>query len=383
VTEEAARTTGSVRLTALAAACGDCLVVEYETEAALHRILIDGGLGSKYEVGLAPHLAATVGDPVQFDVVIVTHVDRDHIDGVVRALREQHLDATDIWFNGRDEIDALVNGLTRGVRQGDELSALIPAERRNRVVEGRAIHVPSTGPVRFELPGDAVCTLLSPSAERLERLLAKWPDPVRVVDDPTEDLLTALDDPVTRGIGEFGQDSSVANGSSIAFLFEVGGASLLLTGDAFASDLETTIGQLIAQRGVPKLHVDLFKLSHHGSRQNMTDGLLDLIDPGAVLVCTDGSKFHHPDEDALQKIRSHYPETPIHFTDATDHIRQRAAAVGAVPPAELPLRLEFGGAPSAGRTIDRAEAPTIRPDTPAGRRAGPIGPGPTVRTRGS
>jgi hypothetical protein len=115
----------------------------------------------------------------------------------------------------------------------------------------------------------------------------------------------------------------------------------------------------------------------------MTDGLLDLIDPGAVLVCTDGSKFHHPDEDALQKIRSHYPETPIHFTDATDHIRQRAAAVGAVPPAELPLRLEFGGAPSAGRTIDRAEAPTIRPDTPAGRRAGPIGPGPTVRTRGS
>ena len=383
MTEEAARTTGSVRLTALAAACGDCLVVEYESEAELHRILIDGGLGSKYEVGLAPHLAATVGNPVQFDVVIVTHVDRDHIDGVVRALREQHLDATDIWFNGRDEIDALVNGLTRGVRQGDELSALIPAERRNRVVEGRAIHVPSTGPVRFELPGDAVCTLLSPSAERLERLLAKWPDPVRVVDDPTEDLLTALDDPVTRGIGEFGQDSSVANGSSIAFLFEVGGASLLFTGDAFASDLETTIGQLIAQRGVPKLHVDLFKLSHHGSRQNMTDGLLDLIDPGAVLVCTDGSKFHHPDEDALQKIRSHYPDTAIHFTDDTDHIRQRAATVGALPPAELPLRLEFGGAPSAERTMDRADASTIRPATPAGRRAGPIGTAPTVRTRGS
>ena len=153
----------------------------------------------------------------------------------------------------------------------------------------------------------------------------------------------------------------MANGSSIAFLFEVGDVSLLLTGDAFASDLEATIGQLLAQRGVPKLHVDLFKLSHHGSRQNMTDGLLDLIDPGAVLVCTDGSKFRHPDEDALQKIRSHYPEAPIHFTDDTDHIRQRAATVGAVPPLVSPLQLDFG-TPSTDATGPRRGrgAPTSR-----------------------
>jgi beta-lactamase superfamily II metal-dependent hydrolase len=361
----------SVRLTALPAACGDCLVLEYESGSAAHRILIDGGLGSKYDEGLAPHLAATAGRPMHFDIVIVTHVDRDHIDGVIRALRDQHLHATDIWFNGRDEIDELLNGPTRGVRQGDELSALIPAERRNRVVEGRAIHVPSTGPVRYELPGGAVCTLLSPSPERLERLLAKWPDPVRVVDDPTEDLLEALDDPVPRGIGEFGRDSSVANGSSIAFLLEVGGASLLFTGDAFASDLETTIGQLIAARRVPRLRVDLFKLSHHGSRQNMTDALLDLIDPAAVLVCTDGSKFHHPDEDALQKIRSHFPGAPIHFTDDTAHIRQRAATVDARPPDVLPLRLDFGVGPAVEPTVERDDAVKDEPETSTGRRAGP------------
>ena len=110
------------------------------------------------------------------------------------------------------------------------------------------------------------------------------------------------------------------------------------------SDLETTIGQLLAQRGEPKLRVDLFKLSHHGSRQNMTDELLELIDPGAILVCTDGSKFHHPDEDALEKIRSHYPDMPIHFTDDTEHIRRRAATVGARPPEVLPLQLDLGTA---------------------------------------
>jgi hypothetical protein len=341
---KAAPATAPVRLTALPAACGDCLVVEYGSGSDVHRILIDGGLGSKYDVGLGAHLSASAGEP-QFDIVIVTHVDRDHIDGVIHALRGQHLQSADIWFNGRDEIDALVNGDTRGVRQGDELSALIPADRRNRVVVGQAIHGPPAGPVQFELPGDASCTLLSPSRKRLEKLFDRWPDPLRVADDPTEDLLTKLEDPLTRGIGEFGEDGSVANGSSIAVLFETGGASLLLTGDAYAQDLEVTIGQLLAQRNVPKLHVDLFKLSHHGSRQNMTDGLLDLIDPAAVLVCTDGSKFHHPDEDALEKVRSHYPDVPIQFTDDTDLIRQRAAVVGARPPQVLPLQLDLGTAP--------------------------------------
>jgi beta-lactamase superfamily II metal-dependent hydrolase len=343
MTEKTASAPAPVRLTALPAACGDCLVVEYGSGSDVHRILIDGGLDSKYEVGLGPHLAASAAGP-PFDIVVVTHVDRDHIDGVIRALRGQELHTADIWFNGRDEIDALVNGMTRGVRQGDELSALIPSERRNRVVGGQAIHVPPTGPVHFDLPGDARCTLLSPSPKRLEKLLNKWPDPVRVVDDPTADLLRVLDDPLTRGVGEFGEDGSVANGSSIAFLLEAGGASLLLTGDAFAADLESTIGQLLAQRKESKLHVDLFKLSHHGSRQNMTDGLLDLIDPGAVLVCTDGSKFRHPDEDALEKVRSHYPEVPIHFTDDTEHIRMRAATVGAHPPEVLPLQLHLGTA---------------------------------------
>ena len=318
-------------------------MVEYGSGSDVHRILIDGGLGSKYDVGLGAHLAASVGEP-QFDIVIVTHVDRDHIDGVVQALRGQHLQSADIWFNGRDEIDGLVNGDTRGVRQGDELSALIPGDRRNRVVDGQAIHVPPTGPPHFELPGGATCTLLSPSRKRLEKLFDRWPDQMRVVDDPTEDLLKKLDDPLTRGLGEFGEDGSVANGSSIAILFEVGGASLLLTGDAYAADLEVTIGQLLAQRSEAKLRVDLFKLSHHGSRNNMTDGLLALIDPAAVLVCTDGSKFHHPDEDALEKVRSHYPEVPIHFTDDNEHIRQRAAVVGARPPDILPLQLQLGTA---------------------------------------
>ncbi|MEP7115923.1 MAG: hypothetical protein ABI862_21840, partial [Ilumatobacteraceae bacterium] len=99
MSKKPAAATAPIRLTALPAACGDCLVVEYGSGSDVHRILIDGGLGSKYEVGLGPHLGGPTGEP-QFDIVIVTHVDRDHIDGVIHALRGQHLRSADIWFNG-------------------------------------------------------------------------------------------------------------------------------------------------------------------------------------------------------------------------------------------------------------------------------------------
>jgi beta-lactamase superfamily II metal-dependent hydrolase len=335
-----------VQVTALPAACGDCLVVEYSSDSGSHRLLVDGGLSSKYDEGLGAYLAGGERPPV-FDVVVVTHVDRDHIDGVIRALDEGHLEYGDIWFNGRDEIDALLHGRTRGVRQGDALSELIPANKRNRVVAGDAIHVGPDGPASFVLPGGARCTILGPNVDRLERLFGKWPEPSPTAEDPSQELLDALEDPVSRGVGEFGRDSSVANGSSIAFLLETGGVSLLLTGDAFAGDLQESIEQVLRQRGQDRLVVDLFKLSHHGSRQNMSDELLDLVEPRAILVCTDGSKFRHPDEDALEKIRAHYPEVPVHFTDDSEIIRQRAPVVGSEPPTVLPVRLGLGPPPSA------------------------------------
>ena len=193
-----------------------------------------------------------------------------------------------------------------GVRQGDELSALIPADRRNRVVDGQAIHVPPTGPVHF-VAGWSGCTLLSPSRKRLEKLFDRWPDPLRVAEDPTEDLLTKLEDPLTRGLGEFGEDTSVANGSSIAVLFESGGASLLLTGDAYPRTSKSRSANCL-HSGTSRSSASTCSSSPTTERQNMTDGLLALIDPGAVLVCTDGSKFHHPDEDTLEKVRAHYPK---------------------------------------------------------------------------
>jgi hypothetical protein len=349
VTRSAGRGSATVRLTAVHAACGDCLLLDYTgDDGTPHRILVDGGLGSAFDTGLGRELGPP-GSPTDVDIAVVTHVDGDHIAGVIRALREARLTADDYWLNGRDQITAPdETTATRSVTQGDALSRLIPDDRRNRVVDGQALVVPASGPPELALPGGATAVLLSPSRARLATLLAKWPEPTRDGDD-LEALLRAFDVDAERGPGEVGKDSSVPNGSSIAFLFEHDGASVLFTADAWASELADSITALLTRRNQANPHkatltalpVQVFKLPHHGSRQNLTDELLDLIEPQQILICTDGSKFKHPDQDTLDMLSRHYPAVPILFTDATAVIEERARHVGASPPRESPVVIEL------------------------------------------
>ena len=329
-----------VTVTAFPAGCGDCLLIEWDGSTGHHRMLVDGGMASALDDGLGRYAAAQPEGHLKVDVVVVTHIDLDHIGGAIEALRKKSVETPDVWFNGLDEIRAT----TRGPRQGDELSALIPRDIRNIPVKGAAIHLPEEGPLpAFDLADGARCTVLGPTLPRLTKLEQTWAATKRgPVDDPIAELAQRLGNDVDRGGGKsFGSDSSVANGSSIALLFEYGDTSLLLTGDVYAGDLEVAIRRLLAERGASRLDVELFKLAHHGSMNNVTTTLLDVVAPATILVCTDGSRFGHPDRETIDLLRQHYATAPIQFTDDTPVIRERAAHAGSVPPTQTPVSLRF------------------------------------------
>ena len=211
-------------------------------------------------------------------------------------------------------------------------------------MNGEAIHIADDGVLpAFDLADGARCTVLGPTLDRLDKLERAWASDKRgAAADPIADLAQRLGSDLDRGGSKaFGGDSSVANGSSIALLFEYGTTSLLLTGDAYAGDLERSIRRLLDERGLPRLEVGLFKLAHHGSMSNITTELLALIDPGIILICTDGSRFGHPDRETIDLLRQHYATTPIQFTDDTAIIKERAAHAGSVPPAQVPVSFRF------------------------------------------
>jgi Metallo-beta-lactamase superfamily len=63
---------------------GDCLLIT--SNSGKNRILVDGGMASSYTKHVAPNLAKLDGGKPQIDVAYVSHIDDDHIAGVLQLM---------------------------------------------------------------------------------------------------------------------------------------------------------------------------------------------------------------------------------------------------------------------------------------------------------
>lgn len=72
-----------MKLTVFQSDKGDCLLL---TGAGGERVLVDGGMSASYTAHVAPALAALAAQNVKLDLVYVSHIDQDHISGVLRMM---------------------------------------------------------------------------------------------------------------------------------------------------------------------------------------------------------------------------------------------------------------------------------------------------------
>ena len=312
----------AIRIEALPARLGDCLLVECLREGDRPwRMLIDGGPPDTWQA-LRARLER-LPDP-HIDVAVVTHIDSDHIGGFVPFVASPlAAHVGDFWFNARPHLPSETGG-ARSVAQGESVAAalagLSPAAAL-ATVEAPPAPLPwnvafGGGPIETgdeqgfrEVPvaGGPRITLLSPTAKRLAILGAKWHDAVSEGqrgeggDEPPRDAPPPLGDLVGLADEKSPKDASAPNGSSIALLIEHRGASALLSGDAFGTVLGAGLHGLAAARGVAAIPVDAFKLPHHGSRGNIPRAMLALAPARHYIVSTNGDTFHHPDDAAIAR----------------------------------------------------------------------------------
>ena len=98
----------------------------------------------------------------------------------------------------------------------------------------------------------------------------------------------------------------IINKSSIAFILEIGSSKILLMGDADPWIVVEKLKEMGYSKSNP-LKVDYWKLSHHGSRNNICTDLLDMIKCSNYIFSTNGGKgsTYHPDRETLAKILCH------------------------------------------------------------------------------
>jgi beta-lactamase superfamily II metal-dependent hydrolase len=305
------------RIEMLLAGHGDCLWIEYGDPKSPRRVLIDGGATGTYKRVLRSKLVNLKEKERRFELLMITHIDADHIAGVLDLLEDKAVgfQANDIWFNGYRHLPD-ENPDTLGPVQGEKLTDILvkPGMRWNRAFgeNGKnAVVVPDKGKLpRITLEGGLVLTLLSPTQDKLAKLKPSWLKEVRQAGlDPnvkrpeeveSEEGFELLGAPNVETLAEeaFSEDSAEANGSSIAVLAEFDGRRMLLTGDAHPSVLTDSIKRL----GTSKLAVDLCKLPHHGSKANVSRALLEALDCKKYLFSSNGAHFKHPDPQAVARV---------------------------------------------------------------------------------
>lgn len=334
---------------------GDCLWLTYGTDTDPHHILIDVGprnVRKELIPTLEHRLHSLPGGTDRVELLVITHIDTDHIEGAIPLLTGAGNRLSlfrQVWFNGYQH---LAPGIL-GAKQGEMLTAALLTEpaRWNTSLSGKAIARPDTGPLtRVELPGDLSLIVLAPGTTALKNLRKDWEKecekagivaghgttPPASLHGNTQVLGGSLNIKKLAAT-PFTDDTSKPNASSICLLAVYQGKTLLLLGDATAAETTeglqrlATHGSVLADSGQPqpaptgarqstdRHHIDAVKVAHHGSRNNTSLPLLALIESPTWLISSNGANYEHPDSEAVARIITTQHKPTLVFNYHSDY----------------------------------------------------------------
>lgn len=308
---------------------GDSLILEYGTAQAPRYILIDGGPPGVYEDDLRPVLQGIADRGGSLDFMVLSHVDDDHVVGLLALLAEiqqqrdggapETIGIGEIWHNTFSqtlggEIEARfqafmgaaapVRGTMRAadrtmrdIAKGDELTHVADALDIPINEQFDPSYLVSLGLTNEPVDRENLrLWIVAPNRTNLQNLRAEW----------LEWLEEQEDRVLVRGLEEAERaasraDTRVPNLSSIMFLAVADGKSMLLTGDGRGDHLLEGLGQAGLLDAGGRLHVDILKLPHHGSRHNISKEVLQAITADRYVVSASG-RYSHPSRQTLEWI---------------------------------------------------------------------------------
>jgi hypothetical protein len=328
---------------------GDCLLLHWGEPPDVRLALIDGGPSGVYTQWLGPRLDALAErdpGPLPIELALVSHVDDDHIHGVLdlfSGLVEADDQETDprcsvdrLWHNAfhvltGSELAGASTAAASELRSSQAASAasagaIAASIDQGRRLEGdaRRLAVPIndghggmiSAPLVRELPGGLRLSVVAPSSKRLEALRKEW-EREAAKHGKAAALATAY------------LDTSVYNRSSIVVYAQVADMRMLLTGDARGDEILEGLQAAGITAGEAPLEVDLLKVPHHGSARNVELSFFRRIRARHYVISADG-KYDNPEDATLQMIVDSRDDDDftLHLTnhDGERHLAERLDA---------------------------------------------------------
>jgi len=347
-------------LEALDARQGDALLLHFGETRQPRLVLIDGGPGSstwneRLRARLAKIRSAVTPSPADalvLDLLMVSHIDDDHIGGVLamtRVMQEAReeqtpapFDILGLWHNAFEDLvgdpaapaalaaaagrpasassasiaaglsgtgkgAAVVASIDQGRRLRDDARAL--ALRVNAGFRGPVRRL-TRGPRTIDMGAGLEIQVIGPSNRRLNELQAEWNEVL--AKRPSVDPAT-----FRARVAAF-TDSSVANLASIIVIAKANGHTMLLTGDARGDDILEALEESDLLAG-GRVHFDIFKVPHHGSEHNVTTAFFEAVTADHYVISANG-RHGNPDPAMLEMLVAArgQAEYEIHLTNRVD-----------------------------------------------------------------
>lgn len=292
-----------VNIEVLPAREGDCIFITVETEDSPFTIMIDSGVKTTYQFRDRKQrfkdgpLKVKINElremHQKIDLLILTHVDEDHLGGIVEwiAKDETALDMIGtILMNNGDQIPVPdYSSLLHSIPKGRNLDKLLRDAHKavvNQIVKGKV----------FDVPHGKI-TILTPTVTSHNVIAEKWNGAVlhKTPTDYGKPIKALLEYNFTE------KDESKTNNSSISFVLETDGRKDLFLGDADIDEVCLSLDELGFSNEHP-LCCKTVKLSHHGSRKNFSSRLLELVKAEMFIFSTNGDYYGHPDKEVFAQI---------------------------------------------------------------------------------
>lgn len=292
---------------------GDSILIKSFDQAKNEfNVLIDGGTASTFEYSLKKELKKI--DTIH--LLVLTHIDSDHISGLIRFFKNSLFKDVKIeryWINGANLIQ-FSSGENISYNQGRTLEELLI--EKNEIEEKWKNIISFDGSIDQKfLP---MFKILSPTKSILDKLFNKWPTLSSEFqqDNQSVKISSSVESQIPKGsLEELAKESfkpnktisnDIFNSSSIAFILELFDCSILLLGDSRPEVIVDSLLNLGYTKEHP-LKIDFVKISHHGSKNNTSCELLDLIYCNKFIISTNGgnSNHKHPDREVIARIIFH------------------------------------------------------------------------------
>lgn len=191
---------------------GDCFLISLGDESRKNHILIDGGFEDTYVNYLKERLVELSNQNEELLLAVVTHIDSDHIEGILELIKENNesissnvIPIREVWHNSYrhlqlDKIDQLHNLTQReksilediivstntskihyinedkgiNAEQGSSLASLLYKGKYNWNSQFSGMAVSTDNKRTIKIDKDIIIHLLAPNNDKLEKLKKYW-----------------------------------------------------------------------------------------------------------------------------------------------------------------------------------------------------------------